>query len=85
MSCHDEGRGDTEAIINLCGRMITLEGHIETIKNNDLVHIQNGINRVEQVVNRMANRGTRPTWAVVILILFLSSLSVSLITVLLTH
>ena len=86
MSCHDKGRNDKQAIINLCGRFMVLEHEIKTIKENDLVHIQQGIDRVEGMVKKnwqkldwMANRGIRPTWLVSLIITGLFSLCTGLV------
>lgn len=84
MSCHNEGGDSDSAIHNLCGRLIMLEEQVNTIKDNDLVHIQAGIDRVEEVVTKMSNRGTRPTWTVVIFITFLTSMCVGLIVGIIT-
>ena len=66
-------------IQELVERLIRLEERVNGMVTNELTHLKQAIDRVETVVTRMANRGTRPPWSVVALITFLTATSVGLL------
>ena len=73
----------TSFCMKMSERMAKVEERVLSIQTNDLVHIREDGKEVRRLVERMANRGTRPTWSVVALITFLTSACVALVSVVL--
>lgn len=61
--------------INLNERIITVETELHSLINNHIKHLADDITYIKEKMN-----GKRPSWSVSVIITFLCSLSVALIT-----